>query len=72
MTFLYVILGIIAFFGIMYIHLYNKMQESIIRIDEAEARIDNNLRDKFDLLNRIINLYKLLFFLFFCIIIIAV
>lgn len=52
------IIGIIAFLGIMYIHLYNKMQESIIRIDEAEARIDNNLRDKFDLLNRTVVLIK--------------
>lgn len=52
------IIGIIAFLGIFYIHLYNKLQESIIRIDEAESRIDNDLRDKFDLLNRTVMLIK--------------
>ena len=43
---------------IYYIHLYNKINESIIRIDEAESRIDNNLRDKYDLLNRSISLFR--------------
>lgn len=52
------IIGLIAFLGILYIHLYNRMQESIIRIDEAESRIDSNLRDKFDLLNRTVMLIK--------------
>ena len=39
-------------------YLYNKINESIIRIDEAESRIDNNLRDKYDLLNRSISLIR--------------
>lgn len=43
---------------IYYIHLYNKINESIIRIEEAESRIDNNLRDKYDLLNRSISLIR--------------
>ena len=43
---------------ILYIHLYNKINESIIRIEEAESRIDNNLRDKYDLLNRSISLIR--------------
>ena len=43
---------------ITYIHLYNKINESIIRIEEAESRIDNNLRDKYDLLNRSIALIR--------------
>ena len=43
---------------ITYISLYNKINESIIRIEEAESRIDNNLRDKYDLLNRSISLIR--------------
>jgi len=54
--FLIIILAIIL--GIYYIYLFNKINESIIRIDEAESRIDTNLRDKFDLLNRSVSLFK--------------
>ena len=43
---------------IYYIYLYNNINESIIRIEEAESRIDNNLRDKYDLLNRSISLIR--------------
>ena len=43
---------------IYYMYLYNKINESLIRIDEAEVRIDNNLRDKYDLLNRSVSLIK--------------
>lgn len=43
---------------IYYIYLYNRINESIIRIEEAESRIDNNLRDKYDLLNRSISLIR--------------
>ena len=39
-------------------YLYNKINETIIRVDEAENRIDNNLRDKYDLLNRCVTLFK--------------
>jgi len=54
--FIVIILAILA--GIYYIYLYNKINESVIRIEEAEARIDTNLRDKFDLLNRSVSLFK--------------
>lgn len=54
--FLIIILAIIL--GIYYIYLFNKINESIIRIEEAESRIDTNLRDKFDLLNRSVTLFK--------------
>ena len=43
---------------IVYIHLYNKFNESIIRINEAESRIDTNLRDKYDLLNKSVSIIK--------------
>lgn len=55
---LFLIITTIIILLIIYIHLYNKINESIIRIDEAESRIDNNLRDKYDLLNRSISLIR--------------
>ena len=55
---LFLIITTIIILLIIYIHLYNKINESIIRIEEAESRIDNNLRDKYDLLNRSIALIR--------------
>lgn len=55
---LFIIITLIIVLLITYIHIYNKINESIIRIDEAESRIDNNLRDKYDLLNRSISLIR--------------
>jgi len=55
---LFLIITTIIVLLIVYIHLYNKINESIIRIEEAESRIDNNLRDKYDLLNRSISLIR--------------
>lgn len=51
---------IIILIGIMlcYICLFNKFNESIVRIDEAEERIDTNLRDKYDYLDKVITLSK--------------
>ena len=55
---LFIIITLIISLLITYIHIYNKINESIIRIEEAESRIDNNLRDKYDLLNRSISLIR--------------
>jgi len=60
-SFLIIIFVIILFIiicGIVYINMFNKINESLIRIDEAESRIDNNLRDKFDLLSRIVPIIR--------------
>ena len=60
-TFLIILLIIILLIigiALLYIMLYNKINESIIRIDEAESRIDNNLRDKYDLLNKVSTIIK--------------
>ena len=54
--FLIIILAIVG--AILYVYFYNKINESIIRVDEAEARIDSNLRDKYDLINRMATLIK--------------
>ena len=55
---LFIIITLIITLLIYYVFLYNKINESIIRIEEAESRIDNNLRDKYDLLNRSISLFR--------------
>lgn len=55
---IFIILTLIIALLICYVYLYNKINESIIRIEEAESRIDNNLRDKYDLLNRSISLIR--------------
>lgn len=55
---LFIILIILISSGIIYITLYNKINDIIIRVNEVENRIDNNLRDKYDLLNKTATLYK--------------
>ena len=53
--FLTVIACIIA---IWFTSIYNKFQEYIIRINEAEADIDSTLRKRYDLLNKSIEVIK--------------
>lgn len=43
---------------IVYVTIYNKLQEYIIRINEAEVEIDTILRKRFDLLNKSIRIIK--------------
>lgn len=52
---LIIILGLLS---IYYVITYNKFQEYIIRINEAESKIDNNIREKFDLLGKAINVIR--------------
>ena len=42
----------------IYTILYNKMQDYIIRINEVEAIIDDNLRSKYDNINKYISIIK--------------
>lgn len=52
---------IIIFIGFMlmgYMVIYNKFQEYVIRINEAEVEIDSILRKRFDLLNKSISIIK--------------
>lgn len=56
-----ILLSIIIFVCIiiaLYTYLYNKFQDVIIRINEVEATIDTNLRNKYDLLNKSISIIK--------------
>ena len=52
-----IILVICLIFGI-YITLYNKIQNYTIRINEVESIIDNNLREKYDNINKCVSLIK--------------
>lgn len=47
-----------CFLFLWYVTIYNKFQNYIIRINEAEATIDKTLRKRFDLLNKSIGIIK--------------
>ena len=49
---------VVCFLLLWYITIYNKFQNYIIRINEAEASIDSTLRKRFDLLNKSISIIK--------------
>ena len=51
-------LVVICIIATIYALMYNKFNEISIRIDEAEANIDNILRSKYDALNRAIAIIK--------------
>ena len=55
---LFSIIVVLIVLGIMYIYFYNRINDTIIRVNEAENRIDNNLRDKYDILDRSATLIK--------------
>ena len=42
----------------IYITYYNKLQDYIIKINEVESILDNNLRDKYDNLNKGVTIIK--------------
>ena len=49
-----VLIGIIVVICIIigiYINYYNKLQDYVIRINEVETLLDNNLREKYDNIN---------------------
>ena len=56
-----ILLGIIIVICILigiYTTLYNKLQDYIIRINEVESLIDNNIRNKYDMINKCVSLIK--------------
>ena len=53
-----VIILIACSIAIFYASIYNRFQDYIIRINEVESIIDNNLRKKYDLINRAIPIIK--------------
>ena len=60
-TLILVLLGIVVIMCIVigiYITYYNKLQDYVIRINEVESILDNNLREKYDNINKCVTLIK--------------
>lgn len=57
-TYILLFIVIICFILIWMVSVYNKFQNYIIRINEAEVNIDSILRKRFDLLNKSISIIK--------------
>ena len=55
---IFIIIALVCVISVFYATIYNKFQDYIIRINEVESMIDNNLRNKYDLLNRAIPIIK--------------
>ena len=54
-----IIIIIILFIGVFtYINTYNKFQDYVIRINEAESKIDETLREKYDIILKLNNIIK--------------
>lgn len=60
-TLILVLIGIIVVICIIigiYINYYNKLQDYVIRINEVETILDNNLREKYDNINKCVSIIK--------------
>ena len=60
-TLILVLIGIIVvicIIGGIYINYYNKLQDYVIRINEVETLLDNNLREKYDNINKCVSIIK--------------
>ena len=60
-TLMLILLGMILIICLIigtYTILYNKIQDYIIRINEVESIIDDNLRNKYDNINKAISIIK--------------
>ncbi len=58
MIIILVMIIIVCVIAVFYATIYNRFQDYIIRINEVESIIDNNLRNKYDLINRLIPIIK--------------
>ena len=57
----YIVFGIIIIVLLIFMYqmsLYNKINDSKIRIEESSSRIDTDLKDKLDLFNQVITITK--------------
>ena len=60
-TLILILVGIIVVICIVigiYINYYNKLQDYVIRINEVETILDNNLREKYDNINKCVSIIK--------------
>jgi len=57
-TTLFILIILFCVISLIYMLIYNKVNDLIIRINEAEANIDSSLRNKYDLINRSVSIIK--------------
>lgn len=50
------IIIIICLLSGIYIYLYNRIQDFVVKINEVESIIDNNLRNKYDNINKCVSI----------------
>lgn len=55
---LFILIFLFCILSLIYMLTYNKVNDIIIRINEVEANIDSNLRNKYDLISRCISIIK--------------
>ena len=55
---LFILIILFCVLSLVYMLMYNKLNDLIIRINEVETNIDTNLRNKYDLINRSISIIK--------------
>lgn len=55
---LFILIFLFCIVSLIYMLTYNKINDVIIRINEVEASIDTNLRNKYDLISRCISIIK--------------
>jgi len=55
---MFILIVLFCIISLIYMLIYNKLNDLIIRINEVEATIDTNLRNKYDLINRSVSIIK--------------
>lgn len=55
---LFILIFLFCLVSLIYMLTYNKINDIIIRINEVEASIDTNLRNKYDLISRCVSIIK--------------
>ena len=55
---LFILIVLFCIISLIYMLIYNKLNDLVIRINEVEANIDTNLRNKYDLINRSVSIIK--------------
>lgn len=55
---MFILIVLFCIASLVYMLIYNKLNDLIIRINEVESNIDTNLRAKYDLINRSVSIIK--------------
>lgn len=55
---MFILIVLFCVISLIYMLIYNKLNDLIIRINEVESNIDSNLRNKYDLINRSVSIIK--------------